>query len=220
LDLLHFAWIYGLERPDESKDESISTSSVFSWCYVSYSHLILFFQPFIIPFIYCFVAFYQTNSNRASTTTIIRFAYLDTMTDKADFLYATSYVGILSTCENGIGLTTSAAATLRPLFRRFLGGSQLGSTPAEVSNQWPSNPARAGYSRNREGGHSPTDEEHIGMATEMRTHRYITRGLGNARSDVGTVGESEDTSIEDNRPSSVWEPGFKSGMISTRTAKI
>jgi hypothetical protein len=76
---------------------------------------------------------YQTNSNRASTTTIIRFPYLKTFTNKADFLYATTNVGILSTSEIGIGVTTSALATLRPLFRRFLGHTRLGSTPVELS---------------------------------------------------------------------------------------
>jgi hypothetical protein len=87
------------------------------------------------------------------------------MTNKADFLYATTNVGILSTSEIGIGITTSAAATLRPLCRRFLGRTQLGSTPVELSPQWPSNPTRAGYSRNRAGGHSQAGEEHIGLAT-------------------------------------------------------
>jgi hypothetical protein len=221
LDLLHFAWIYGLERPDESKDESLSTSSVFSWCYVSYLHIILSLQPFIIPFLSlsCLVTFYQTDSNRASTTTIIRFPYLRTMTDKADFLYATTNVGILSTSEIGIGITTCAAATLRPLFRRFLGRTQLDSTPVELSDQCRSNPPRAGYSRNRGGGQS-ADEEYISMATETRTQRDSTERLENARRDVGHASESKDASIEDNRPASIWEPTVKTGVTSVRTAEV
>jgi hypothetical protein len=137
------------------------------------------------------------------------------MTNKADFLYATTNVGILSTSEIGIGITTCAAATLRPLFRRFLGRSQIGSSPADITPPWPSNPTRAGYSRNREGGDSSADEEHIAMATEIRT-----QGLENARRDVGHTGESKDASIEDSRPPSMWEPGFKTRGVSVRTAEV
>lgn len=136
------------------------------------------------------------------------------MTNKADFLYATTNVGILSTSEIGIGITASAAATLRPLFRRFLGRTPISSAPVDLSHQWPSNPTRAGYSRNREGSHSGADEEHIGMATEIRTQRHSAQGLENAKRDVGNAGESEGASIEDNRPSSIWEPGFKTRVIS------
>ena len=137
------------------------------------------------------------------------------MTNKADFLYATTNVGILSTSEIGIGITTCAAATLRPLFRRFLGRTQLGSTPEDITPQRPSNPTRAGYSRDREGGDSSADEEHIAMATDIRT-----QGLENARRDVGHAGESKEVSIEDNRPTSMWEPGFKTRVISVRTAEV
>ena len=137
------------------------------------------------------------------------------MTDKADFLYATTNVGILSTSEIGIGITTCAAATLRPLFRRFLGRSQIGSSPADITPPWPSNPTRAGYSRNREGGDSSADEENIAMATEIRT-----QGLENARRDVGHASESKDASIEDNRPASIWEPTVKTGVTSVRTAEV
>lgn len=35
LDILYIAWIYGMEYPDEPKDQSISASSVCSWCSVS-----------------------------------------------------------------------------------------------------------------------------------------------------------------------------------------
>jgi hypothetical protein len=142
------------------------------------------------------------------------------MTDTADFLYATTNVGILSTSEIGIGITTCAAATLRPLFRSFLGRTQTGSTPADLSRQWPSNPTRAGYSRNREGSHSCADEEHIGMAMEMKTQRHGTQGLENTNHDVGNAGESEGGSIEDNRPSSIWEPGSKTRVISVGTAEV
>ena len=158
------------------------------------------------------------------------------MTNKADFLYATTNVGILSTSEIGIGITASAAATLRPLCRRFLGHTQLGSVPVELSHQWPSNHTREGYSRNREGGHSSANEEHIGVTTEIKTQRHSTHELENAgrnveagnragRSIVNSpvkwhAGELEDASIGDSRPTSIWEPGFKTRVISVGTAEV
>jgi len=75
------------------------------------------------------------------------------MADIADFLYVTTDVAIWSTAETGIGITASAFATLRPLFRRYLNGSRLsgtplskptGGTPRQRSN---GGPARAGYIR-------------------------------------------------------------------------
>ncbi|PMD30640.1 hypothetical protein L207DRAFT_391412, partial [Hyaloscypha variabilis F] len=59
----------------------------------------------------------------ASTITIVRFPYLSALNNKANFLYATTNVGVLSTIEIGIGITTVAAVTIRPLFRHFLGPS-------------------------------------------------------------------------------------------------
>lgn len=127
----------------------------------------------------------QTNSPRASTTTIVRFPYLNTLQDKADFLFATTNVGILSTSEIGIGITTCAAATLRPLFHRFLGRSQTGSSGIELSRPWSRCPARAGYVRNRDGGPSLRDPEHIGITTETIVESHSVGSLGNSLSCVG-----------------------------------
>lgn len=65
-----------------------------------------------------------------------------------DFLYSTMDVAIWSTVEVGIGIVASAAATLRPLFRVFFGGSMGtggGSSAPELSNHWP----KSGYMRSR-----------------------------------------------------------------------
>lgn len=121
---------------------------------------------------------YQANPVRASTTTIVRFPYLNTLQDKADFLYATSNVGILSTSEIGIGMTTSAAATLRPLFKRFLGRSQVGTSSIELSRPWPRCPTRAGYVRNYEGTPSPTGIKQIGVTTVTTVENHSIASLG------------------------------------------
>ncbi|KXJ89532.1 hypothetical protein Micbo1qcDRAFT_213023 [Microdochium bolleyi] len=71
----------------------------------------------------------------ASSATIVRFPYLYSLTDTADFLYSTSDVAIWSTVETGIGITAACVATLRPLLRSFFGG---GSSAPEYENsrQW------------------------------------------------------------------------------------
>ena len=69
----------------------------------------------------------------ASTATIVRFPYLHSLTDIDDFLYSTSDVAIWSTVETGLGITAAGFATLRPLLRRFFGGSSAHDTPGDPS---------------------------------------------------------------------------------------
>jgi hypothetical protein len=59
----------------------------------------------------------------ASTATIIRIPYLHTLSNKADFLYATTDVAIWTCCETGLAITATSAATLRPLFQSFIARS-------------------------------------------------------------------------------------------------
>ena len=72
------------------------------------------------------------------------------MADTGDFLYSTMDVAIWSTVEPGIGITASAAATLRPLFRAYFSGT-LGTgsgTKPSASNRQPKFNGRAsGYIR-------------------------------------------------------------------------
>ncbi|KAH6662803.1 hypothetical protein B0J14DRAFT_282245 [Halenospora varia] len=75
----------------------------------------------------------------ASSATIIRIPYISGMADIGDFLYSTMDVAIWSTVEVGIGITASAAATLRPLFRAYFSGT-LGTgsgTNPSASNRQP-----------------------------------------------------------------------------------
>jgi len=161
----------------------------------------------------------HADTNRASTTTIVRFPYLHTLTNKEDFLYATTNVGILSTCEVGIGIVASAAATLRPLFRRFLGRSQISSS-IELPSRWPSCPRRAGYARNREDGPSRMDEEDIGV---LRVQSHSTEGgdanmKGAEKSSEGRWRTStlEDASSEEYRPAPSRKDGTRTAVMILR----
>ncbi|KAF2019494.1 hypothetical protein BU24DRAFT_419111 [Aaosphaeria arxii CBS 175.79] len=93
-----------------------------------------------------------------STATIVRLPYISGMNDTAEFLYSTTDVAIWSTCETGIGLATSAAATLRPLLRQVFGElSTTGeSASRKQSRNWGgNNPSRSGYiahSSGKDGG--------------------------------------------------------------------
>ncbi|KAI0013679.1 hypothetical protein F4779DRAFT_613414 [Xylariaceae sp. FL0662B] len=55
----------------------------------------------------------------ASSATLVRIAYIWQLTHDADSLYEFTDLAIWSQVENGLGLTASSIATLRPLFRRF-----------------------------------------------------------------------------------------------------
>ena len=131
------------------------------------------FFPFIV------LLLHQTKPSRASTITIVRFPYLSALNNKANFLYATTNVGVLSTIEIGIGITTVAAVTIRPLFRHFLGPSQLDSSSIDISLTLTSHSARGGHVRNHESGPGLTEEEHIDVTTSASIQVYITEGREN-----------------------------------------
>ncbi|GAP87406.2 putative integral membrane protein [Rosellinia necatrix] len=57
----------------------------------------------------------------ASTATIVRLFYVWQLAHDDDTLYKFTDLAIWSTVENGLGLTASSIATLRPLFKSFLG---------------------------------------------------------------------------------------------------
>jgi hypothetical protein len=67
----------------------------------------------------------------ASTATIVRIPYLSSLSNMADFLYATTDVAIWSACETGLCIVAASGATLRPLFREMniLGTAQGKSQP-------------------------------------------------------------------------------------------
>lgn len=56
----------------------------------------------------------------ASIATVARIPYVKTLSDKADFLYATADVALWSGAETALGITAACCATLRPLLRQVM----------------------------------------------------------------------------------------------------
>ncbi|KAI3337395.1 hypothetical protein HD806DRAFT_476563 [Xylariaceae sp. AK1471] len=69
----------------------------------------------------------------ASTATIVRIFYVWQLTHDDDVLYDFTDLAIWSTVENGLGLTASSIAMLRPLFKSFLGVA----SQHRLSSSWP-----------------------------------------------------------------------------------
>lgn len=57
---------------------------------------------------------------RASIATIARIPYVNTLSNQADFLYATLDVALWSCVETAFGIKAACCATLRPLLRQIL----------------------------------------------------------------------------------------------------
>ncbi|KAB2109538.1 hypothetical protein AG0111_0g1339 [Alternaria gaisen] len=110
-----------------------------------------------------------------STGTVIRMAYIHTLVEGPDFLYATTDVALWSTIEPGIGITAGNIATFRPLVRHCLWKLGLGEAPRHERGRsyYPSvidrkRKDRRGYRRSL----SPSDlvpTEHGGM-TSIQIH--------------------------------------------------
>ncbi|KAI1821778.1 hypothetical protein F4861DRAFT_441475 [Xylaria intraflava] len=72
----------------------------------------------------------------ASAATIVRIFYVWQLTRGGDVLYQYTDFTIWSTVENGLGLTASSVATLRPLFKTFLNAaSQYGFSQANAARR-------------------------------------------------------------------------------------
>ncbi|KAJ2906696.1 uncharacterized protein MKZ38_000432 [Zalerion maritima] len=65
----------------------------------------------------------------ASAATIVRFPYVHLLRDSHDPLYVFTDLAIWSTIENGLGLTASSLATLRPLFKKLFAKDLLTRPP-------------------------------------------------------------------------------------------
>jgi hypothetical protein len=84
----------------------------------------------LLPKVACTTAADQEHS--ASTATIVRIFYVWQLTHDNDILYDFTDLAVWSTVENGLGLTASSIATLRPLFKSFLGVA----TQHRLSSPW------------------------------------------------------------------------------------
>ncbi|KAI1440623.1 hypothetical protein F5Y02DRAFT_342392 [Annulohypoxylon stygium] len=68
----------------------------------------------------------------ASSAVVVRLAYIKDFKDP-DFLWATVYIAVWSTTEQGLAITAGSLATLRPLYRMAAQGLGMWSTTAGVA---------------------------------------------------------------------------------------
>lgn len=169
----------------------------------------------------------------ASTATIVRFPYINGLTNLADFLYATTDVAIWSTAETGIGITAACIATLRPLLRTFFSHKNLLSSTRGETGGWTNDGrSRAGYMRSKDpsgGGEELGLRSDIGkcagVTTIIESQRDETersgRGGKNSESQLQTPGrwDSEskltDRSSEEYNTASPdpWGHGIRKTMV-------
>lgn len=130
--------------------------------------------------------------NSASSATVIRLPYISGMSNMDDFLWATTDVAIWSTVEIGIGITASAAATLRPLFRAFFGGS-MGSN---VNSSAPWGASGHGGISGHPSGYLKSKNENFHLRSDIGkpgTGTVTTiRGTGASEEDLERTGGSRE----------------------------
>ncbi|KAI5370002.1 hypothetical protein Slin15195_G008800 [Septoria linicola] len=80
----------------------------------------------------------------ASIATIARIPYIQTMSNEADFLHATTDVAIWSCTETGLAITACCCATLRPLIRHLLEPARTRLTTPRASSRTRSWQSRTG----------------------------------------------------------------------------
>jgi hypothetical protein len=114
------------------------------------------------------------------------------MADIGDFLYSTMDVAIWSTVEPGIGITASAAATLRPLFRVYFSGTLgtgSGTKPSASNCQPKFNRRASGYTRSR-------DTETFALRSDVGKSGGVTTMIeGDVGMVTGTSGGLHDGNI-------------------------
>ncbi|OAG18772.1 hypothetical protein CC77DRAFT_965771 [Alternaria alternata] len=154
-----------------------------------------------------------------STATVVRIPFINGLNDIPDFLYSTIDVAIWSTCETGIGLATSAAATLRPLLRQVFGDmSTHDSTSRKHSRMWNSgHPSRSGYREHA----SRNTENDIQLSSHDSKHHnhtvHVVGGDGSSPSGSTIELNKEWEQDKDSGPTDAGAAGHKGIM---RTVKI
>lgn len=181
--------------------------------------------------------------HRASSATIVRFPYLNSLTDIDDFLYATSDVAIWSSVETGIGITAAAVATLRPLLRTFFGSSSSAPGHGTSARQWHrtgSQPHKSHYMRST-GVHGDEafdlcdhSRKQIGVTTviengqkmdiDTEAQKYSGDSQSEASSNMGRMDDwntSQSNLAEPAkaaRPTQGWNITVKKSIVQTREA--
>jgi hypothetical protein len=136
-----------------------------------------------------------THDYRASIATIARFPYIHGFNDRADFLFTTTGVAILSCCEIGLSIIAASCATLRPLLRQlipsqFLANSSSRSCSAKhtLRLDGPGQYGRSKRGYKRSDSHGGT--ERLALDALQRQHRLDTPVL---RLDIPSRDRDQDT---------------------------
>ncbi|KAF2159730.1 hypothetical protein M409DRAFT_70796 [Zasmidium cellare ATCC 36951] len=127
----------------------------------------------------------------ASIATIARIPYIHTLSDQADFLYATADVAIWSCCETGLAITACSSATLRPLFRHLLDRTRLSSsrTSRGLADFPPASPMPNGSRHTRLDSEEPVQLSYIhhtsksDHTTDFESGETLEKGHAHGRYD-------------------------------------
>jgi hypothetical protein len=120
------------------------------------------------------------NISSASTATIIRLPYLQSLSDVSDFLYATVDVAIWSTCETGIGITVCSLATLRPLFKSFFMRSKLFGSSSRKNTDAGFPDPEGGYIKQKDTG-GPLSKHDVKLRSDLQFQAGVTTVIGSGQ---------------------------------------
>jgi hypothetical protein len=153
-----------------------------------------------------------------STATIVRMPFINGLNDIDDFLYSTIDVAIWSTCETGIGLATSAVATLRPLLRQVFGEISITGSSKKPSRMWGGGyGSRSGYRPH------PSQGDNIDISLTdhdmKRNHVHVSSGptLSRTGSTAGLTDWELEKSSDKKSSTELTQP---SGMGIMKTVNI
>lgn len=143
------------------------------------------------------------------------------MANLGDFLYSTMDVAIWSTVETGIGITASAAATLRPIFQTYFSSSHSGSSGTNPSafNRLPKSDGPAkGYfhSEGTDFAMSSNVGKSDAVTTVIEGNSDVERGDSTKRSRGGDPGWWNDSQSKlREEGSDVEEENWQAGIVKT-----
>lgn len=114
-------------------------------------------------------------SNSASITACIRLKYTVQLTDEVDYYFGLANLLIWGFAENGVGMTVGNIATLRPLFRNWLGKEsylssrqRYASRPSQHSGNMPWGSNRGGYELNSHNGEFGVTKTEVKAGTRSK----------------------------------------------------
>lgn len=140
-------------------------------------------------------------------------------------------MALLCIVEVAIGIIALSAATLRPLFRVFLGRSKLwGNTASSSNGTWPTPPSRMGYIRSNSNQHVRLDDDEVGLWSELEQKPAITtvvsvrvtQSQSHGRQCISTSNRNlsepslDGDDSDDNFTFQNWSDGIQKSVVVTR----